>query len=148
MTLCVLLGVGGEILFEKFHSSVFKVCGLMVSSPNGGYVPPTEIVESINNELKEKVSQIVGEYRAQHHLVVVCPMVSGYVIKMAGPSNSNFWDESIQTSLSSWVRDRICTLDSELKARHNKETEQVGGGNAPEPPSHPPTAPTKARATP
>ena len=124
MTLCVLLGVGGGILFEEFHSPIFKVRGLMVSSPNGGYVPPTEIVESINKEIEEKVSQIVGEYRAQHHLVVVSPMISGYVIKMAGPSNSNFWDESIQTSLSSWILDRICTLDSKLKAKHNKETEQ------------------------
>jgi hypothetical protein len=29
-----------------------------------------------------------------------------------------------------------------------EEAEQGGGGNAPEPPSHPPTAPPKARATP
>ena len=41
----------------------------------------------------------------------------------------------------------ISCLESELQ-RHKTKAEQGGGGNALEPPSHPPTAPPKARATP
>jgi hypothetical protein len=47
------------------------------------------------------------------------------------------------------VRDKELEDDlADILAKAKPKSEQGGGGNAPEPPSHPSTAPTNARATP
>lgn len=122
--LLTFIAGGGGFIIGREGAPTVKVRCLNYTSSNGGYVPPTEIVEAINDELKEKVSQIVGGYHAQHHLAVVIPRMSGYDLSIVGPSDSTFWDKSIQTSLRSWVGVRINGLYSEINAKQIEESEQ------------------------
>ena len=49
---------------------------------------------------------------------------------------------------TTWAIERGTIVISDAVAPNRKKSEQVGGGNAPEPPSHPSTARPTARATP
>jgi hypothetical protein len=68
------------------------------------------------------------------------------------PKSSLLWDQKVHKNDAVEVeKDNplyFGNFSATLKLVRTSNGEQVGGGNAPEPPSHPPTAPPKARATP
>ena len=90
---------------------------------------PKEVFAKINDEIPQKVDDLLGQFSHYDYMVVVVPELSGYKVHMAGRFRSSFWDKEIQKSLHDWITSRMDALDQEYRKLHaekpNKALEAI-----------------------